>query len=386
MLCAAAVCLTMAAAPALAAPALAASGGTVEHWGAYGTNGKQHDSQLSPVAVSLPAPAVQVSSSNSTQYALLANGTVYAWGLGTHGELGNGKLESSFTTAVKVQFPAGVKIAFLPVDVMPYDTAFAVDTTGQAWGWGDNAGGELCLGTTTQYTTPVKLPFTDVTTLDGGANHASYDNDGTLSSCGDNTYGELGNGTMTSSTTPVQVSGLNGTSVTELVGSWGNQGALLTNGSYYDWGYDAAGQLGNGTVGDSSDVPVHVPLPAAVSVIAQGGSAANNGQTLALLTSGALYAWGNDASYQLGDGKTANEPSPELISPPHGVTYTTLASGGSTSYGISAAGEVYAWGNSGEGQVGDGEKTPAKDPVAVLANATQLSSTSTDVVTNVAGG
>jgi alpha-tubulin suppressor-like RCC1 family protein len=68
------------------------------------------------------------------------------------------------------------------------------------------------------------------------------------------------------------------------------------------------------------------------------------------------------------------------------VTYTALASGGSTSYGISTAGEVYAWGNSAEGQIGDGNKTPAKNPVAVLADATQLSSTSTDVVANVTAG
>jgi alpha-tubulin suppressor-like RCC1 family protein len=334
----------------------------------------------------LPAPVAQVSSSNSTQYALLTNGTVYAWGLGTHGELGNGHLKNSFTTAVKVQFPAGVKIAFLPIDVMPYDTAFAVDTTGQAWGWGDNAGGELCLGNTAQYTTPVTLPFTDVTTLDGGADHATYDNDGTLSSCGTNTYGELGNGNMTSSTTPVPVSGLSGQSVAELVGSWGNQGALLTNGTYYDWGYDGAGQLGNGTVGQSSDVPVQVPLPGTVAQVAQGGSAASNGQTMVMLSGGSLYAWGNDSSYQLGDGKTTNEESPELISSPPGVTYQTLASGGNTSYAISAAGEVYAWGNSREGQIGDGKTTPAKTPVAVLAGATQISSTSTDVVVNVPSG
>jgi alpha-tubulin suppressor-like RCC1 family protein len=379
--CAAGACVVLAG-----APARAASGGRIEHWGAYGTNGNQYDSQLSPVAVSLPAPVAQVSSSNSTQYALLTNGTVYAWGLGTHGELGNGHLKNSFTTAVKVQFPAGVKIAFLPIDVMPYDTAFAVDTTGQAWGWGDNAGGELCLGNTAQYTTPVTLPFTDVTTLDGGADHATYDNDGTLSSCGTNTYGELGNGNMTSSTTPVPVSGLSGQSVAELVGSWGNQGALLTNGTYYDWGYDGAGQLGNGTVSQSSDVPVQVPLPGTVAQVAQGGSAASNGQTMVMLSGGSLYAWGNDSSYQLGDGKTTNEESPELISSPPGVTYQTLASGGNTSYAISATGEVYAWGNSREGQIGDGKTTPAKTPVAVLAGATQISSTSTDVVVNVPSG
>jgi alpha-tubulin suppressor-like RCC1 family protein len=380
-----ALCTAVACLATTGAPARAASGGTAEHWGAYGTSGKQYDILLSPTAISLPAPAVQIASSNSTEYALLGNGAVYAWGLGTHGQLGNGQAKSSPSTAVKVKFPSGVKIAFLPADVMPYDTAFAVDTTGQAWGWGDNADGDLCLGNTQQYTTPVKLPFTGVATLDGGADHASYDDDGTLYSCGDNTYGELGNGTTASSTTPVRVSGLSGASVAQLVGSWGNEGALLASGKYYDWGYDGAGQLGNGTTGTSSDVPVQVPLPAAVSLAAQGGSEAANGQTIVLLVNGSLYAWGDDTDYQLGDGKTANEPSPEPVTPPSGVTYQALASGGFTSYGISAAGEVYAWGGSSEGQVGDGKKTTAKTPVAVLAGATQISATNTDVVANVPG-
>jgi alpha-tubulin suppressor-like RCC1 family protein len=383
----AAVCVAGAAVTAVGVPAAqGASGGTIEHWGAYGTKGKQHDKVLSPSAVTLPAPVAQVASSNSTQYALLTNGTVWALGLGTYGELGNGGTTSSLTTPVKVKFPAGVKIAFIPTDVMPYDSAFAVDTTGHVWAWGDNAGGEFCLGNTTEYNTPVELQLSDVTTLAGAANHATYDAGGTLYSCGSNQYGELGNGNKQSSTTPVQVTGLNGQSVTTLVAAWGNTGALLSNGDYYDWGFDGEGQIGNGTINDSADTPVQVTLPGPVTQAAQGGSVGSNGQTLVLLSDGSLYAWGAGTTYQLGDGKKANEESPEHILPPSGVTYQALATGGNTSYGITTAGAVYAWGASNDGQVGDGTTTTAKTPVQVETGATQISSTASDVVTNADAG
>jgi hypothetical protein len=364
-----------------AAPAQGSTGGTIEHWGGYGTNGTVYDKQLSPVALSLPAPVAQVSSSNSTEYALLTNGTVYAWGIGTNGELGNGGTGNSFETPVQVQFPAGVTIAFLPTDVMPYDTAFAVDTTGRVWGWGQNMGGELCLGNRKQYDTPVRLPLplAHVSTLGGGSNHATYDAGGTVYSCGANTDGELGDGGTQSSTTPVQVTGLGSGTVTSVVASWGDAGVLLSNGTYYDWGYNDAGQLGDGTTAQS-DSPVQVTLPGQVAQVAQGGSEAGNGQTLVMLSNGSLYAWGNDASYQLGDGKTGLQTSPERIYAPDGVTYQTLASGGGTSYAISTAGDVYAWGANGSGQVGDGTTAVAKEPVMVESGAATISATSSDVV------
>ena len=89
--------------------------------------------------MTLPGKVAEVATSNSTEYALLTNGTVYAWGQGDHGELGDGATTNSFTTAVQVEFPAGVTIASLPTDAMPYDTALAVDTNGNVWGWGRNA-------------------------------------------------------------------------------------------------------------------------------------------------------------------------------------------------------------------------------------------------------
>ncbi len=358
-------------------PAQGSTEGMIEHWGAYG----QIDKQFSPVPLSLPAPVAEVGSSNSTQYALLTDGTVYAWGVGTNGQLGNGGTANSFDVPVQVRFPAGVKIASIPEDVMPYNSAFAVDTSGHVWAWGANDGGEFCLGNTDEHTTPVELPFADVSTLAGAGDHATYDADGTLYSCGNGQYGDLGDGGTHSSVTPVKVAGLGGQLVTSLVASWSNGGAVLSDGSYFDWGYDGAGQLGDGTIGTSSDVPVRVTLPDPVTQAALGGSVASNGQTLVLLSDGALYAWGSDADFQLGDGKTASEDRPEEILPPAGVTYRTLATSGNTSYAISTAGNVYAWGNNTNGQIGDGSTiTPVERPVEVESKARTISATSDEVV------
>jgi alpha-tubulin suppressor-like RCC1 family protein len=362
------------------------SGWTVEYWGAVGSAGHEYDRNLTPASLPVPAPVVQVASSNSTEYALLNNGEVWAWGLGSAGQFGNGTTGNSFDRAVQVQFPAGVKIAFLPTDVMPYDAGLAVDTAGHAWAWGMDKGGEFCLGNKRTYLNPVELPFSDVSTLAGAAQHAIFDSGGTVYSCGDNEYGELGDGTFTSSTTAVRVTGLADGDVSDLVAAWGDTGAQLSNGEYYDWGFDDAGQLGNGTLNQASPVPVQVKLPGPVTRVAAGGSLDSNGQSIAILVGGAVYAWGNDHSDQLGDSPrlahvdTGEQAYPVRIYPPSGVTYEFLATGGDTSYAISTTGDVYAWGGNADGQVGDGTTVTASQPVRVASGAGLISATATDVV------
>ena len=313
-----------------------------------------YDLQRSPVPLSLPGRIAEIATSNSSQYALLTNGSVYAWGLGTNGQLGDGSTENSFTRPVRVRFPAGVKIASIPIDVMPFDTALAVDTTGHVWGWGYNTFGQLCLGNRTEYNTPVRLPLRHVTLLSGAGGHSLFYSRGKVYACGNNTYGELGNGSRRSSKVPVQVTGLGPGQVTSLVSAFADSGAVMANGKYYDWGYNGQGQVGNGVLGRPSVVPYRVPLPAAVRQLAQGGSLQGNGQTITLLASGSLYVWGAGSDYQLGTGATANQPSPVRIFAPRGVRYRLLATGGSTSYAVSAVGNVYAWGGNTVGEVGNG--------------------------------
>jgi hypothetical protein len=375
--------LVLASSPASARPpasggtAASASGRSVAFWGTFAGSHSQH---FSPVTVTLPARITEVGTSNSTVYALLTNGSVYAWGTGTRGQLGDGGSTSSFTSPVRVRFPAGVTIASIVVNSDPWDTAFAIDTTGHVWGWGANGSGDLCLGNSAQHPTPVELPFSHVTAVAGAADHATYDARGRLYSCGMGIYGELGDGSTKDSKVPVRVSGLSGARVAALTAGFGDTGALLSDGDYYDWGLNSDGQLGNGTTGQSSDVPVRVRLPDPVTQAFEGGNAPNDGQTLVLLSDGSVYAWGANGAFQLGNGKQVAEPSPVRISPPHGVTYQAVASGGDTSYGVSTAGEVYAWGAGKFGAVGDGTKNIARIPVKVEPRATVLISSTSNVV------
>jgi len=362
------------------------AGGTIKHWGAY-FGGPilplPYDLQRSPVRLDLPGRITEIATSNSTQYALLANGSVYAWGLGNRGQLGDGSTESSFTRPVRVRFPAGVKIASIPIDVMPYNTGLALDTTGHVWGWGYNNFGELCLGNRTEYNTPVQLPLRRVTLLSGAGGHSLFYSGGKVYACGNNTYGELGDGSRRSSHVPVPVVNLGSGKVTSLVSAFADSGAVMANGTYYDWGYNGQGQVGNGVPGRSVLSPYRVPLPAAVSQLAQGGSLQGNGQTITLLASGALFAWGAGGDYQLGTTTTANQSSPIQIFAPAGVRYRLLATSGATSYAVSTTGNVYAWGANLVGQVGNGGIRNARYPVKVASRATSISATAADVMISV---
>jgi alpha-tubulin suppressor-like RCC1 family protein len=170
--------------------------------------------------------------------------------------------------------------------------------------------------------------------------------------------------------------------VESLQASWENTGALLSDGAYYDWGINNNGQLGDGSVANSA-TPVKVELRAAVTQVSEGGSDATNGQTIAVLSDGSIWAWGSGRDGQLGDGKTSNETSPVQVEPPAGVDWVSLnAQGGYDAYAIDSHGNLWAWGLNSGGQLGNGtnrgrQLKPAK--VTGLSNVTTISSTSRNV-------
>ena len=292
------------------------------------------------------------------------------------GALGNGTAPAYSATPVQVQFPSGVAIASLP-NPMPYDAGMAIDTNGNVWGWGSNVEDPLCI-TQGNILYPEKLPLTDVTMASGAGWHAIYDSGGEVYSCGGNAGGELGNGTTVASTKPVQVVGLPNEPVKTLVSSWEDSGALMADGSFYDWGFNAADQLGNGTTTDS-DVPLRVSLPDPVSQISMGGSDVANGQTVAILSNGSTWEWGSNEFGQVGDGKLSPSSGPTAVDVQPGVSFVLVNSGGSTTYGIDSTGALWSWGQNDNDQLGVKGVADSDVPIPVGIDVNSVSSTASNV-------
>ena len=170
-----------------------------------------------------------------------------------------------------------------------------------------------------------------------------------------------------------------GASVSALTSSWEGSGALLSNGACYDWGYNAAGQLGNGSTTNSA-VLVRVKLPAAVRQVFQGGSCPTNGQTIAILKNGSTWTWGDTELGQLGDGTTASSDVPVHVKVPAGVTLVNVNSGGYACEAIDRSGRLWAWGGNQNGQLGTHSRLRIETrPVDVGIQLTQVSSTASNV-------
>lgn len=233
-----------------------------------------------------------------TGYALKSDGTVWAWGDGASGDLGNGTTTST-SAPVQVKGLSGVQ-AIGGVGV----TGYALKSDGTVWAWGDGYYGELGNGTTNSSSTPVQVQgLTGVQAIEG---QYALKSDGTVWAWGGNDFGELGNGTTTDSSTPVQVQGL---SSIRAIGGDGYTGyALTSGGSVWAWGRGDFGELGNGTTTVSSSTPVQVQGLTGVDTIA-GGSY----DGYALTSDGTVWAWGDGGNGELGSGPFSNSSTPVKV-------------------------------------------------------------------------
>ena len=136
----------------------------------------------------------------------------------------------------------------------------------------------------------------------------------------------------------------------------GRAAAAPPNFTARSWGDNEHGQLGIGVAG--ADHPVAEPtLVPGVAFVAVSAGAYH---TLALTSTGAVYAWGRNDSGQLGlaDGLRADHATPVPVVLPAGVTFVAVAAGYDHSLAMAADGRVYSWGGNGRGQLG----RPAPDP------------------------
>lgn len=138
-------------------------------------------------------------------------------------------------------------------------------------------------------------------------------------------------------------------------------GALAAPKSVFNWGANNVGQLGDGTTLDRA-LPKQPTLPSGLTPISV---AAGGDHSLAVASSGNIYAWGANGFGQLGDGTTVERYTPVLVNLPTGVTVQAVAAGFYYSVALTSTGRVYAWGSNGRGELGEGT-TAARSTSPVL--------------------
>ena len=189
--------------------------------------------------------------------------------------------------------------------------------------------------------------------------------DGTVHAAGFNGFGELGNGTNTDSSNFVTVSTANVHDIVQIAAGFAHGLALRRDGTVWAWGNNASGQLGNGTT-VNSNVPVQVTAPGFTGIVAIAATGFSS--SYAVDGTGRVWVWGANDAGQLGDGTTTNRATPAKLTSVAGVV--ALAPAGSSVLALVSDGTLRAWGRNSDGQLGTGDTTNRLTPVVAQPSLT----------------
>jgi alpha-tubulin suppressor-like RCC1 family protein len=299
----------------------------------------------------------QVSAGSLHSLALRADGTLWAWGSNTNGRLGDNSITSrSSPVSVVGGFTDWIQVN------AGNSHNIALRANGTAWAWGSNANGRLGDNTTTSRSSPVSVVggFTDWTQASAGDSHSlGVRANGTLWAWGYNLNGRLGDNTVTSRLSPVSVVGGFSDWVQSSAGG-AHSLAVRANGSLWAWGSNSFGRLGDNTITSRSS-PVSVVGGFTDWTQVSAGFA----HSLAVRANGSAWAWGANSEGRLGDNSITSRSSP--VSVVGGFTdWIQVDSRGTHALGVRANGTLWAWGANASGQLGDDTITSRRSPVSVV--------------------
>jgi YD repeat-containing protein len=278
---------------------LALVDGTVLSWGSGGSEGPATRSPIPVVGLPAGNPVTAVSAGNSHSTALLADGTVWAWGVNTNGQLGDGSSTTRWDPAPVVGLTDVVALS------AGYDHALALRGDGSVWAWGNNVRNAAQVA---------GLPA--MSSVSAGFRFSlGVAEDGSVWGWGENDEGQLGRDPSFGNASPQQVPGLSG--VVEVAAGGHQSFARLASGEVLAWGANSQGQLGTG-----DRVTSHLPRPVLAVTDAVAIAA---GDAFGLTVAGAERATEADAapggtvsSDPDGYGATRSDPLQTSVTTPTG--------------------------------------------------------------------
>lgn len=336
-----------------------------------------------------------ISASHTYNLALKKDGTVWAWGMDLNDPFPSAGPDGQLPTILPTQIKDLSNIT--AISASGYYRALALKADGTVWSWGLNDFGEIGDGTKIDRITPVQVPnLADITAITAfGQRSLALKQDGTVWAWGPNVYGQPSNNTDTSHLKPVQVPEL--TDVVKIFESNTQSFALKNDGTLWYWGVnnffiqqdtlpipkptllyhgiksiaaaddyllllkddDTVWGVGRNHTGllfiDDFFTPIPVKIDG-LNDIEQIRIGVNC--NFALRKDGTLLAWGENGEGQLGNGTFI---SPQTNIAPVFQTSTSssipssdssISAGVAHSLAVDSDGTVWAWGNNETGQLG----------------------------------
>jgi alpha-tubulin suppressor-like RCC1 family protein len=301
---------------------------------------------------------IQISGGANYSAAIRSDTTLWIWGLGSYGKLGNNDGTNRSTPITTFAGGTGWK----QVSCGGNHTA-AVKTDGTLWVWGQGSYGRLGNNSTTNRSTPV-------TTFAGGNdwkqvsckgfNTAAIKTDGTLWLWGQGSNGQLGNNAATDRSTPITT--FAGGNDWKQV-SYGLRfiSAVKTDGTLWVWGLGSNGQLGtNNSILRSTPVTTF-----------SGGTdwkkvSCGANYTTAIKTDGTLWLWGLGTNGQLGNNSITDRSTP-VTTFAGGTNWKQVSCGNFTTAAIKTDGTLWVWGQGTNTELGTGDTVNRSTPVTTFA-------------------
>lgn len=311
-------------------------------WGDWGQLGDgAWETRLEPVGVALPAVAQSVSAGQGHTCAIVEGGDGYCWGGSGYGALGDGTTEDR---ASPTRVAGGLTFAAIEAGGT-HSCGLTEGGVAYCWGWNDH--GQLGDGTTEARTAPVPVStsarFRQISAGDAG-HTCGVTLDGAVLCWGLNDGGQIGDGTTGEDRLePTPVAG--GARYESVEAGVMFTCGLTEAGVAHCWGISGSGQLGDGTLDDR-------PLPGPVSGSLTFRSLTARSHACGLTEEGRAYCWGANSSGQLGIGtlEARSEPTPAATS----ERFTGVSAGNRHTCAVTPAGALFCWGANGNGQLGDG--------------------------------
>lgn len=269
------------------------SDGAAWCWGHNDTgqvgDGTKGTDRLAPTKVVGLSNVAEIAAGDIHTCARLTDGTAKCWGDNGFGEVGVGSGSGTYTKPAATLGITGVT----SISSGRYHSCARI-SDGTVWCWGYGALGQIGDGGFLQRNSPTKAILAGaLSTSVGGYHSCARMADDTVTCWGDNDYGQLGDGSTTARNTPTAVPSLTG--ITQLAAEWKYTAARRSDGTILSWGRNANGVLGDGTTTDH--VSATASLVSGATAVGLGLSHA-----CARRTDGAVVCWGANYAAQLGDG------------------------------------------------------------------------------------